>query len=119
MTGRVLATVVIWIAFSAMTVSLFTAPTGAISNADGAELFGIVLVLSIAAFLSTTAIWRGEQGSSDRGVSDRAKAKRTMFRERSRIERLVERLDDDEIYELEALLLGQQEEARRRDRSGQ
>lgn len=109
MTGRMIATAVIWIATIAAVITLLTSPTGAIAEADGATAFGIVLVLAIAAALSTLPIWLSarEPRPQARAIPV-AKAKR---HQQDRIERLVEALDDDDIYELEALLLARDHRA--------
>ncbi len=102
---RVIATVVIWIAFSIISSTLFTSVTGAIANADGVVVFGIFLVLAFAAMISTIAVWFGGRGSQDEiPVS---KQKRL---ERTRVDRLISQLSDDEIYELEARLLAEREQ---------
>ncbi len=99
--SRVFATLIIWVALASLLGGLLTTPTGAITNADGVEVFGIVLVLTIAGVFSTGMVWfagRGDQHVS----SSSAKAKN---RRSNRAERLIQSLDDDEIYDLEALLL--------------
>ncbi|NDJ79375.1 MAG: hypothetical protein GYB65_24255 [Chloroflexi bacterium] len=109
--GRVLTTIVIWSAFAFMTVMALTMPTGAVANADGDTILSITAILAAAASISTTAIWVSgrEERPSGRAQSF-AKAKR---RDRNRAERLIEKLDDDDIYDLEALLLAREDEARR------
>jgi hypothetical protein len=62
--------------------------------------------MAAAVASSTSTIW-GSHSEADREL-DAAKTKRTS---RARIERLVESLDDDEVYELEALLLDRDEKA--------
>lgn len=102
--ARTITTVIIWAVMMGVITALLTTPTGAISNADGAEAFGIVFVLAAAAVVSTAMIWFA--GSRDVAAVSRGKAKR---RGRDRVARLVEDLDDDEVYELEALLLAREE----------
>lgn len=112
--ARMVATVIIWLAFSVTTAVLLTTPTGAIADADGPTVFGIVLVMALAALMMTASVWvalRGKEGE----LQSRSKAKRSGG---SRIERLVEALDDDEIYDLEALLLARDEQARERQQKG-
>ncbi len=101
--ARTITTVIIWAVMMGVITALLTTPTGAISNADGAEAFGIVFVLA-GAVVSTAMIWFA--GSRDVAAVSRGKAKR---RGRDRVARLVEDLDDDEVYELEALLLAREE----------
>lgn len=107
---RLTATLIIWLAFIITMAVLLTTPTGAVSQADGPTVFGIVLVIALAAMASTVAVWAALR---DKGaeLQSRSKAKRSGG---SRIERLVEALDDDEIYDLEALLLARDEQARNR-----
>lgn len=107
-----LATMVIWIVFASLVGGLLTASTGAIANADGIYLFSIVLVLAVAAGISTVMIWasaitetRRDQAASHlaRGLP-LAKAK-NRDTQADRIERLIATLNDQDIYELEARLL--------------
>lgn len=104
--ARLAATLAIWIAFAIITASTLTSPTGAIAQASGVELFGIVLTMAIAAMVSTVAVWavgwRATAADQDTASAARSKPKRVG---RDRVERLIEDLDDDEIYDLEALLL--------------
>jgi hypothetical protein len=103
---RLFATLVIWIAFAAMVSTLMTSVTGAIAKAGGAELFGIILVLAATALISTLAIWVGgdrSSGGTSASAASRSKTKRVGRGDR--IERLVDQLDDEDIYELEAMLL--------------
>lgn len=104
---RLAATLIIWIAFSAVAGSTLTSATGPIQNADGNTLFGIVALLAASAMISTISIWLGgwrasvsqQQESRQREHSKQKRAGQ------SRIARLIEELDDEEIYDLEALLL--------------
>lgn len=102
MTGRLIATLGIWIILSIIIISLLTSATGAVNNADGATVFGIVFILALSAVFSTGAVWFGGARLEAEAVRS-AKAKRHG---RSRVERLIADLDDDEVYDLEALLLG-------------
>lgn len=107
--ARLIAVLLIWSGFVAVTISLLTSATGPIADAGGGTLFGIVMVVAIAALGSTAIVWNAPQGDAAR--ADRparlAKAKRQAPR---RMSELIEVLDDDEIYDLETLLL---ERARR------
>jgi len=104
---RLMATLIIWLAFTITLAVILTTPTGAVANADGPTVFGIVLVLALVALMSTVSVW---VASRDKGadLQSRAKAKRSGG---SRVEQLVEALDDDEIYDLEALLLARDQQA--------
>lgn len=107
--ARIVATLLIWSCFTAITIALLTSVTGAIARASGVELFGIVLVIALAAAISTAAVWTGTPGYT--GGADRALAKAKRRRPR-RAEDLLDSLDDEEIYELEALLLAREDQAR-------
>ncbi|MBN2305899.1 MAG: hypothetical protein JXQ72_15555 [Anaerolineae bacterium] len=106
-TTRMIATLVIWIAMAALIGGLLTTPTGAIANAEGAVLFGIVMVMAIAGVISTGMVWFAGTRGQRLDTVQRSKAKRHTS---NRVERLIEALDDDEIYDLEALLLARDQE---------
>ncbi len=113
---RLIATVVIWVGFTVMTSTMLTSVTGPIATANGAAVFGIVLILAVTSLISTLAVWLGGHSEEDARESRAAKAKRTN---RTRVDRLIESLDDDEIYDLEALLLSREQDGelpRRRSR---
>ncbi len=102
--ARSVSTIIIWGVVAFLLAMMLTSPTGAVANANGAVLFGIVLVLTVAATLSTLAIWVGgsKREEAEGHVHHLAKAKRAYS---NRVERLLEDLDDNEIYELEQRLL--------------
>lgn len=75
-------------------------------------LVPLVLFLSIAAAISTVGVWMGAQ-SHPGDDSLHSKGKRVPSR---RVERLIAELDDDEIYDLEALLLARDDAAERSQR---
>lgn len=111
--ARLIAVLLIWGGFMGITISLLTSATGPIANAEGAELFGIVFVVAIAAIACTAVVWSVPQDgstNSDR-VARLSKAKRRAPR---RMEDLLDSLDDQEIYDLEALLLARDDPARQR-----
>jgi hypothetical protein len=109
---RLVVTIIIWIAFAALTESALTSPTGAIVNASEGALFGIIVVLALAAIISTTAMWLGGPRATiaqqehathlARGKSKRAVRNRLG---QDRLARLIDELDDEDVYDLEALLL--------------
>lgn len=107
---RLLATLIIWgactVIVSGILVALATAST--VEWWVGILVFILLLTLIIMVNESTQTIWK--YGRPDSAAMPSAKAKRLT---RDRIERLVETLDDDEVYELEELLLarGQDEAA--------
>ncbi|MCC6799216.1 MAG: hypothetical protein IT325_03820 [Anaerolineae bacterium] len=111
--ARLIAVLLIWGGFMGITISLLTSATGPIANAGGAELFGIIVVVAIAAVACTAVVWSSPQGDSigsDR-VARLSKAKRRTPR---RMEDLLDSLDDQEIYDLETLLLARDDPARQR-----
>ena len=109
---RLAATLIIWIAYAAVIGSTLTSATGAIRNANGATIFGIVAVLSVAAVISTLAIWVGgarASGAHNQTETHLARGKNKRLRQerlgQDRIARLTDAMDDEDIYDLEALLL--------------
>lgn len=110
------ATLIIWIAFAATASTLFTSATSVLADASPGISLGVLIVLALAAVVSTMAVWGA---MSDAPVSRAARAGSTAKDKRmlrGRMTRLVDDLDDDEIYELEALLLAREEEAELRQR---
>lgn len=109
--ARIIATLLVWVMFTVIVISLLTSVTGAISNASGSEVFGIVVAIAAAAAISTAAIWSA--GSRDEGEESMSRSIAKAKRRRSRrAEELLESLDDEEIYDLEALLLSRERETR-------
>ena len=109
---RLIATLIIWIALAAVVGPILTSSTGAITRANDGTLFGIVAVMAIAAVISTLAIWiGGTRASADHQQEEThfARGKNKRLRKdrlgHDRIARLIETLDDEDIYDLEALLL--------------
>ncbi len=83
---------------------------------NGGEIVGMVAVLMVGVVSMTYAIWhngfqRG-QFDNDREYERRSKLKRTTSGYQNRVSRLIDSLDDDDIYELEALLLDRERESR-------
>jgi hypothetical protein len=113
---RLAATVMIWGFLTMVMVFTITSSTGPIANADGGQVTAIITVLAIAASIGTAAIWtggRGEERRADTTNIARGKNKRTG---RDRIERLIQSLDEDEIYDLESLLLAREEDSAHRQK---
>jgi 4-hydroxybenzoate polyprenyltransferase len=111
---RLLATLVIWSAFTIiMGIIAAVVATGDELDWVGAVfLLIILLTLMVIVGTSTQAIWGAKQDDSADDEERRlAKAKRIGSR---RVERLIEQLDDDEIYDLEALLLAREDGTTRR-----
>ncbi len=106
---RLLATLIIWTAFTAIMGII----GGALVTADatlewGGWLVVLLIVLAIvgAVISGTQAVWNFRPDTSEEQRTSAAKAKRTG---QDRVRRLVESLDDDEIYDLESLLLAREE----------
>jgi hypothetical protein len=112
--SRFAATLVIWIGFTIITSTIGTSSVGPFAHDSGAAVFGVILVLALTAMISTLAVWLGMGGTAQEESSHVAKAKRQS---RDRIERLVASLDDDDVYELEALLLAREDKTERQGRS--
>ncbi len=109
-TGRLLLTFSIWLGLLILIGSLLTSPTGAIAQANSATVLDVTLVLGGVAALMTLIIWvSGSEQARAEAESASSKRKRPQH---SRIERLLADLNDDEVYELEALLLGHKGEIR-------
>jgi hypothetical protein len=108
---RFFSTLSIWAAYTLVLMTLFIAlaATGAaLDFVVAMALVAFVLLLTTIAGVSTTSIWRSARDSSrqDALASESAhKGKRTYA---SRIDRLIEELDEDEIIELESLLMSRQ-----------
>jgi hypothetical protein len=105
---RLYATMFIWIAFTAMTIVLFTSDNSRINNYDVIPILGI---LAGTAFLSTVALWitagRGRAEVAARTDMSRAKRKRING---ELLERLVDGLNDDELDELDVLLSAREDD---------
>ncbi|NLE52632.1 MAG: hypothetical protein GX613_14640 [Chloroflexi bacterium] len=107
---RVGATLLIWTMFTVIIIALMTSVTGAIANVSEAAAFGIVLVIALAAAISTAAVWSGTHSDDDESMArSLAKSKRRRSR---RAEDILESLGDEEIYDLEALLLAREQAPR-------
>lgn len=105
---RLIATTIIWTAFTAIIGLIAVVLHGSALDLYGAMIvFAIFAVLTLAVNNSTRAIWQSDvvDASQQRGKIKRHKP--------SRVERLIENLDDDEIYELEIALLSRDEEFNR------
>ncbi len=111
---RLWATAFIWSAVTIILLGIIIALA-----VTGASLeFGSIVPITLTAMLlilvagySTSRVWGGAvrgQPQLDSAGAQTGKAKRI---DRRRFERLIERLDDDEIVELETLLLAREEES--------
>jgi hypothetical protein len=112
---RLLATLVVWTAL-VMIIGIIggvLVATGADLNWLGTGAVVLVVLMLIAMVgVSMEAIWKGGETSEDE-----LRAAKTKRVSRTRMERLIEALDDNEIYDLEALLLARDEERHREDRA--
>ncbi|NLX10333.1 MAG: hypothetical protein GXY36_11810 [Chloroflexi bacterium] len=106
---RLIATLIVWVVLAAILGIMLTSPTGAVSEASGDVIFGVVAVLAAAASISTLAIWFGVR-DTPQPQSHLAKGKRGD--QRQTVRQILNTLEDDEVYELESLLLAQEDEAR-------
>lgn len=108
---RLAATFIVWAAFTfivAIFAAMIAAANYSVTTGGGIILMIVFLALMITVSNATRAIWTG-QAESDALENRRAKAKR---RYRGRVERLLDDLDDEEVYDLQALLLGRDQPAR-------
>lgn len=111
---RLLATLVIWSAFTIIIgiIGAMLVTGDAELDTGGTVALLIILLALIAAVTgSTQSVWGARFADDADQQARRAKDKRTG---RSRAERLIEALDDDEIYDLESLLLSRDESGSRR-----
>ena len=109
---RLYATLVIWLSFVVLTTLLLTLPSSVFATGSATVAVITLIVLAITASISTMAVWDAldddETPTEQDSAAARAKQKRAQ---RARMERLIEELPDDDIYELEALLLAREQEA--------
>lgn len=109
---RVAATVIIWIAFTVIVAVMAAAITITQPIVDGSiavMVLAIMLMLTVAVISSMRAVWQGNS-QKNQPAESRGSGK-LKHRDPRRIERLIETLDDDEVYDLEALLLAREQEA--------
>lgn len=110
---RLWATGFIWGAVTIIVLGIVTAfaVTGAALDVDAVVPITLtIMLLILVAGYSTSRVWGGaarERTSIQSAGAQTGKAKRV---DRRRFERLIERLDDDEIVELESLLLAREED---------
>ncbi len=109
--ARIGATLLVWAMFTAIVIALMTSATGAITNASGSEAFGIIVAIAAATAISTAAIWSGSRSDEDDESMSRSLAKSKRRRAR-RAEDILDALDDEEVYDLEALLLSRERKSR-------
>lgn len=112
---RLITTGIIWTAFTIIMgiIAAAVSTSDSISDLGGLIIMVIVLSLTIGVTLSTRAVWRAPANDADEQTF---KLKRNDPR---RIERLIDNLDDDDIYDLETLLLAREREAEQRHHRSQ
>lgn len=96
--GRLAATVVIWLALVVILIA---------AGVTGGDMVALSLILGIGATVSTGVIWSSGQPKGDAFALAR-KGKRT-----DRLSRLVDTMDEDEIYDLEDLLAARRDDPMR------
>lgn len=97
--ARLITTMFIWgMAGGIMLAALLS------NNVQGGTIIPLVMFLSLGAAVSTIGIWVASL-RSEAGEAMRSKSKRVQS---NRVQRLINDLDDDEIYDLEALLLARE-----------
>lgn len=111
-TGRLILTSLIWGGLLILTGSLLTSPTGAIAQANSGTVLDVVLVLGVVAAVMTLIVWVGSWQAQAEMDAENTGGKRKHL-PRSRVEQLLTDLNDDEVYELKALLLGHDGEIQR------
>lgn len=112
---RIIATTIIWSVFLAVVGVSLTGVTGPISQMNGGEVVALMTVLMAGAVAMTYAIWHSgfQREHADDYAARLSKSKRARP---DRISRLIDDLEDEEIYELEALLLDRERSERTQQR---
>jgi hypothetical protein len=100
---RFWATVVIWAGVTATTIVLFAMQSSHTPRPFSEPmLLALVFIIIAGAVSATRAVWRAvREIAAQEKAAYATKAKRSHTR---RIERLVNALDEDDVYDLEALL---------------
>jgi hypothetical protein len=104
---RLMATLVIWVLFATIVGVTLTSSEGALARMRGGEVIIIVAILAIAASVITENIWKFANREQDQAA--RVAVGKTKRAGQDRVRRLIESLDDEEIYDLESLLLAREE----------
>jgi len=113
---RLLTTLIIWGAFTAVVGVTLTSPTGPIADAGGIELVGIIALMALVAMGMTRAVWDDGFSRPARRADELISGKRKRS-DSARLARLLEQLDDETVRDLEVLLLAQRSDARDADPS--
>lgn len=116
-TMRLIATTIIWGVFIAVAGVTLSSVTGPVATMNGGEIIGMMAIFMAGAIAMTYAIWHNgfTVGRAESYESSRERLSKLKRSGRDRVERLIDDLDDDEIYRLEELLLGRDQEARQRE----
>ena len=116
---RLIATTIIWGVFAAIAGVILTGPTGPSAAMNGGELVALMTIFMIGVIAVTYAVWHNGfnlgRAEPHNTAADRPRSKYKRTHD-DRVGRLIDDLDDDEIYELEALLLARDREAREQGR---
>lgn len=104
------ATMIIWTAFTVMTIVLFATNSSA---ADSGNMIPLVGTLAGAAAIGTFSVWvtsgsKAAESAPSAGTRREEKPKRV---DRDRLERLLNRMDDDELLDLQDMLLEREHDA--------
>ncbi len=97
--GRVITTIAIWLALMGILMG-----TLVLGNLTSETVVWITLILSLAGAVSTGAIWKSAE-SDHRAEASHSKQKRS-----NRTTRFVEKMDEDQLVELEELLAARRED---------
>ena len=110
---RLLGTLIIWIGFATTVSIVFTSVAGPMSHASEASLIVIAGIFAMMAMISTLAVWFGGGQATGEPYHEAGAYRKAKRVGSDRIRRLIESLDDDDIYDLEALLLARDHSAAR------
>ena len=114
---RLIATIVIWVMFTGITIAMLTSSTGVFERNTG-DLVPVMAILAAAATLSTISVWAGPEMLARTPHTSADSLTKRKREQRERMSRLVQDLNDDDVYELEALLLAREDAAEQRTRQG-
>ena len=87
---RLAATSVIWLTLAAILIA---------AAVTGGDMVALAFILGIAAAISTSVIWESGKSKALTAENEVSKNKRN-----NRLSRLVDKLDEEEVYQLEDLL---------------
>ncbi|HEX3053572.1 MAG TPA: hypothetical protein VHP83_23130 [Aggregatilineaceae bacterium] len=103
MTSRWLATGMVWFLVSIILAIVLTSSTGPAASSSGTAI-ALTVILAGAAVMATSSIW----GQYEQRLGEKTSFSKGKRVEQNRVQRLIQDLSDDEIYELEATLLAQE-----------